>query len=238
MTDTQFYIFLSLAIVVVVAVVIIIVFQVNTSKYIVGKKFKLKNYYEHQASTNIETVKLSIHNPNFIDSRVLGFGYQFESRSIDYMSVYLSQQETTHLDMKVIIPSRDFIYTIIDEKSLIETIKYYNQGVKKVHKLYLYVIDHQGETTKINAKLMKKLVNQAFKAERDALAQKEHALLLEEKTEKKNLKKQNSLIKKEKKTEKHEEFKHNLKMRFAKKEKTNKPEKVNKKEEKDTSNKE
>ena len=46
MTDAQFFTFLTLLIVLLVAIIITIIFQFNTSRYIIGKKFKLKNYFE------------------------------------------------------------------------------------------------------------------------------------------------------------------------------------------------
>ncbi len=222
MTTEQFFIFLALMIVLLTGVILIFIFQCNTSKYIVGKKFKLKNYYEHQASTNDITVKLSIHNPNFIDSRILGFGFSFNNRNIDYMSVYIKTQDTQLVDSKVIIPSRDFIYTIIDKDSIIKTVRYYNQGINKVKKMHMYVIDHQGETTKANAKLMKKLINESFSLEQKELNERDKELKLQEAIERKTLKKQNKAIKKEQRKERREIFMMNLKMKFTRKEKVKK----------------
>ena len=164
MTDAQLYTFLTLFIILLVAIIITIIFQFNTSRYIIGKKFKLKNYFETTNDSTEIMVKYTIHNPNLIDARILGFGYLFKNHTIDYMKNY---QISANCPDKVVIQSRDYITLQIDKDELINNIIYFNKGYKRISKLKLYVIDHQGETTRVNAKIMKKAINDFFKEKRE-----------------------------------------------------------------------
>lgn len=190
MTNQQFYIFLTLIIILIIAVIIVIFFQVNTSKYIIGKKFKLKNYLESKNDSPTEEIKLIIHNPNFMDARVLGFGYTFSHHTIDYMNEYQKLNDMS----KVVIASRDFINISIDKGQLIENIRYFNHGNKKISGLKMYIIDHQGETTKVNARLMIKIVNEDFKKERTEEHLAEIEIKKKEKAEKILQKKEQKII--------------------------------------------
>lgn len=195
MTEKQFYILLVLLIVLLIVALIIILFQIKTSKFIVGKKFKLKNYNQTNNEAINEKVLLTIHNTNFIDSRILGFGYLFKDHSIDYMSEYMKNNE---LSEKVIISSRDFITTSINKEQLFENIRYFNNGNKKVKSLKLYVIDHQGELTKTNASIIKKDINTKFKAERILEKKAKEEIKKQEKIDKATLKRDLNKIKKSK----------------------------------------
>ena len=198
MTDQQFYTFLILMIILIAFVITIIVFQINTSKYIIGKKFKLKNFLYSNSESNTEepeSIKYLINNPNFIDSRILGFGYLFKGHTIDYKKNY---EEQNDLD-KIVISSRDFLEMDIDKIELLNTIRYFNKGPKKIYKLKLYVIDHQGDTTKANVSVIKKYINNCFKEERKKLEAEKKEVIKQNKEMLRQQKKDQKIILKNKK---------------------------------------
>lgn len=162
MSNEQFYTIMALSIVVIILLAVVIFYQVTTSKYISGKKFKIKTLLQSENESNEEKVTLYINNPNFIDARILGFGYVFKNHTIDYQQAYQTALELE----KVIIPARELISYEINKEQLINNVRYFNKGAKKVSKFKAYVIDHQGEITTTNCKIFKKIINECFKEER------------------------------------------------------------------------
>ncbi len=157
-------------------------------KHFNNKKLKIDSRYEIDPTRKSEHFILNIFNQNLNDVRIIGFGFVYTNQSIDYFTSYT--QNTNHTNEGfVAVRSRDALKITIDKRELVDILKHYNRGRKKIKTLEAYAIDAQGLKTNIISHEVRSIINRTLKAERLEMKKKQVAMKKEQKTERKAMKK-------------------------------------------------
>lgn len=141
--------------------IIIFLLLINLNSQSIVKKYFSNAQFMIVASVEFNTEQLNnyytvkIYNQNFNDVRITSFGFMYKNQNIDYYQKYLVKEQIP-LDSKLVIYSRDHIIFNIKPEELKSIVLDINNGVYKVKKLQVYVIDSLGITTFYNSKRITK----------------------------------------------------------------------------------